>query len=117
MYELPAGLDVSFFAGQQLIQVAVGQNEIVFHFHPDVVVTAVGQLAFGPGGSAGSSQAGPLLAQTACALLGRMVTVARIIDSTTLRLVFDDESFVDFVDDSTSFESFIMETSPGVIVV
>ena len=122
MYGLPADFDPSFLVGWSLIQVCIGENEVVLHFADDesppagltVIVTA--DVVVGDGGSlvrhVDAKDAGVGLLP----VLGRSTTAASGDADGTLHLDFG-ECFIELLDSEERYESYVIEAGGRTIVV
>lgn len=118
MYGLPLDTDLSFFIGAPLLQVCIGENEVIANLHPDISVMIASILrvttdagvaeAFDDARSAGIA---------VLPLLGHEIKDATAVPEGTLRLIWDDGTIVEIIDDSKEYESYTIRHGEDLIVV
>jgi hypothetical protein len=120
MNGLPTTTDVSFFAGQRLIQGCFGQNDLILNFDETEHISIVVTSSIGCIDSGGVSRRvvdfkteAPFLLD----LLGIPVLSAEVRPAGTLRVYFEGGSQIEIYDDSDQFESYVISHSGERIVV
>jgi hypothetical protein len=117
MHGITGDLDFSFLKDKELIQIAIGQFQVQFHFRGDIGVSventfvyhsADGLIVWHPNEIAAA--AAPLK------LLGKSVTRVKTDPPTTLWLEFENGERLAVVDGSREYESFTV-TRPGQTIV
>lgn len=118
MYGVPAGLDLAFLHGAELIQVCLGQYQVQFHFHPAgsisveggwVLLDAAGERI---DGSQEGSERPPYQLHR---LLGRRVAASDVAAPSWFALQFEGGEVLRIFDDSQQYESFTIQ--PGNIFI
>jgi cytoskeletal protein RodZ len=118
MYGLPANLDLSFLHGRVLLQLCVGQNEVILNFDQDVSITVTSSIAFTfADGTYRHYTDWKEAAHTASALLGHQITSAKRKDGGTLCVKFDVDWWIEVFDDSQHYESYSIQNGRQLIVV
>ena len=117
MYGLPEDIDLTFLIGEELIQYAVGQNEIILNFHPGASITVESELKVtSPLGSFAATS--PRLAAVHVdGLLGSVIVTATGTPDGTTSLTFDDGTVVEIFDNTEHYESYTITSSGTTIVV
>jgi hypothetical protein len=118
MYGLPADTDVSFLVGASLLQVCVGENEVIANLHSDMSLMIASTVRVSNRG--GAIEAFADAKSLGAALLPLLGCVIREADGTsdgTLRLVWDDGTIVEIVDSWKEFESYTVRNGEKLIVV
>jgi len=118
MYGVPKDLDLSRFHGASLLQIAIGEFEIQFHFERDAVIGIEGRWEL-------LDASGALLDQAIentkrdCyrvhVLLGHEAVASEVEAPTSFTLTFDDGKRLKVYDDPGPYESFSIQ--PGNIFV
>jgi hypothetical protein len=118
MYGLPADTDLSFLKDATLIQVCVGENEIILNLHPQISImfTAVVRL-LNQGGEELVSEESLQLAPALLPLLGSTVADVSIVPPGTLRLAWSSGQVLDLIDSEEHYESYTITNGDKVIVV
>ena len=118
MYGIPTNLDVSFFSGKRVLQVCIGANEVILNFDDDVSITILS--CFGYGESGGIAQRYEDFKKGAAAtasLLDRTVVGAKGDTDGTLRLQFDNDSYLEVYEDKSPYESYHFRNGKKLYVV
>lgn len=120
MYGLSQDVNLNFLVGQHLIQLGVGQNEIIMNFYDNTSITL--ECGFSVKSDfdetrVDRSQSGIIAATAIWPLVGRGVTMATSRDSGTLRLEFGYGFAIEIYDDSSKYESYQIKHPGGIIVV
>ena len=118
MYGVPWTLNLHRFHGATLVQVAIGEFQIQFHFAPagEIAVEGRWQLQDRSGQIVDQAEANAGRdVHRVHQLLGRQVTASRIDAPESIALVFDDGHTLTVFDSSSEHESFTIQ--PGDVVV
>lgn len=118
MYGLDPELDLSFLVGCDLLQVAVGENEVILNFTSETSIMIASAIRLDEANREGdviedSRNAGAVLLD----LLGGTITVARGSADGTLSLTWSDEHRLTIFDSWPSYESYTITHAEDVIVV
>jgi hypothetical protein len=124
MRGLPADTDVSFLKGALLIQVCVGQNEVIIRLYPrttppyeiSIMSTSLIRLV-SPDGAKLASEGSVQIAPALLSLLGSTVADVSILQPGTLRLTWSSGPVLDLVDSNEKYESYTITNGGDVIVV
>ena len=109
MYGLPESVDLGFLSGSTLVQICVGENDLILNFYKDVSITV--ESCVGCEDGSGAVQRFGDFRQAAgmlFAFLGQDVRVAVRASQTTLVLEFESGKRIEIYDDSEQFESFVI---------
>ncbi len=118
MYGLPANLDLSFLHGRVLLQLSVGQNEVILNFDEDFSTTVTSSITFTfADGTYRHYTDFKEAAHTASALLGHQITSAKRKDGGTLCVKFDGDWGIEVFDDSQHYESYSKQNGSQLIVL
>ncbi len=118
MYGLPSSVDLSFLQGTTLLQLCIGENEVVFRLDPDVDImvatevriTLLTQIHVT---SDSASDAG----RSVMHLIGKSVHRALGTRDGTLKLDWDNGESLEIFDTSPFYESYTIHHPGGIIVV
>ncbi|MGD0020414.1 MAG: DUF6188 family protein [Candidatus Limnocylindrales bacterium] len=125
MNGLPADTDVSFLVGAELVQVCIGQNEVILHFlpagdptgpNPSITIESEVRLV-NPDGAEFTLDTPVAIGPALLPLLRVPVTGAFAVPPGTLRLQLSSGHFLDVIDDSEAYESYTVTNGDRVIVV
>jgi len=118
VYGVPKDLDLSRFHGSSLVQIAIGEFQVQFHFEDDASIGVEGRWEL-------FDAAGSLLDQAmenserdwyrVHGLLGHQVVGSEVEPPTSFTLVFDDGQRLKVYDDSGPYESFSIQ--PGDVFI
>ena len=119
MYGLKKEIDLSFLAGRELIQLAIGVYQVQFGFDEDVRISVESEFRYFDGQAEwiwrpepGSSS----IAARAVALLGQQIeSFGSNIDG-TLTLAFSNQHRLTILDSSKAYESYDI-TRPGQTII
>jgi hypothetical protein len=118
MYGVPKDLDLTRFQGATLVQVALGEHQVLFRFHPEGEIAVEGRWELRDAAGTLVDQARPN-AERECyrlhRLLGRAVTSWAIDPPQSFTLHFSGGERLQVFDDSRDHESFSVQ--PGDIFV
>lgn len=118
MYRMGEGFDASFLIGQELTQVAIGVNDVVFRFDEGFSILATTDFDVRINGVSSSWIAGsPDSASGVLGLVGQTISAVRVVSEVLLRITFANSSCVDLKDDSEQFESFTISRPGSILVV
>jgi hypothetical protein len=113
MYGLPKDIDLSFFVGQQLLQICLGEYQVLLNFDDVSVNMNNAEYSFrGTRREAGGATGGDLVS-----LLGKTCTAAVRVGEGDLRLEFGEEVVVFHDSNAPYYESYTINNVDGVIVV
>jgi hypothetical protein len=118
MYGVPRDLSLQGLHGATLIQVAIGEFQIQFHFEPAVELAVEGrwELRDPSGRLVDHAEANAARdVYRVHQLLGRRVTASRVDAPDSIALVFDGGHTLTVFDSSREHESFTIQ--PGGIIV
>jgi uncharacterized protein DUF6188 len=118
MYGVPTDLDLERFVGSTLIQVALGEFEIQFRFHPEGEIAVGGRWELRGQSGHLVDQAQPTRDRDAYRvhqLLGRVVVGSQVDAPRSITLEFDNGHRLQVFDSSREYESFTIQ--PGDIIV
>ncbi len=118
MYGVPADLDLRGLIGSTLVQIALGEFQIQFHFTPDTEIAVEGRWEVRDGAGRlidnGQENANREVYRVHH-LLGRHVVHAEVDPPDSMTLKFDNGYSLQIFDSKKDFESFTIQ--PGGIVV
>lgn len=101
MYGLNPDVDLSFFIGKELMQVAVGSYDVQFHFYESVSLSVQSRIEHNSGGIVSKWEVNenkPLSAASLLGLLGSSVASVQGDPDGTLRLTFSNGDAVTVFD-------------------
>jgi hypothetical protein len=101
VHGLPPEVDLSFFRGCTLLQVCIGQNEVILNFDPPATVTVVTAFLLCRRIHANGEPGLP-------GLLGEQVEDVQWRPDGTLTLLFPGGQFIQLCDDSEQYESYVI---------
>lgn len=117
MYGLDARQDLGFLDNCVLLQVGIGENEIVFRFSGDVVLVVESDFQIDDGIESVSYSNPIEAAGMAAKLVGGTVISAQATPSGNLRINLVGHRSIEVVDSSENFESYQLEWPGGSLVV
>ena len=118
MYGLPADTDLSFLIGASLLQVCVGENEVIANLYSDISVMIASTVrVIGHSGAAEVFDDARALGIALLPLLGRVIQKASGTSDGTLRLTWDDGTIVEIVDSYKEFESYTVRNGEEFFAV
>jgi hypothetical protein len=119
MNGLKKEIDLSFLAGRELIQVAIGSFQVQFHFDENVAISVEAECRYFDGQQEwiwrperSSSQ----VAGRAAAMLGASIRNFEGSENGTLALTFSNGHLLTIVDSSKEYESYDI-TLPGRYII
>ncbi len=118
MYGLPKNTDLSFFIGRNPISVSFTSYEVIIGFDANTRLSITSHCRLtSPEGTFFVIEHYCAHATELCTLLEATVTGAETNGSDILTLRFDSGWVLEVKDDSEQFESFVITTPSGLIVV
>ena len=131
MYGLKADIDLSFFMGRELTQVAVGSYNVQLHFHgpmPSDLSVAQSVVSLSVQGRLEHSSKGsvkewdgdenmPLSAASLLGLIGSSVVSVQGDPDGTLTLGFSNQEVLVLYDDSSHYESYTIRHDDDLFIV
>lgn len=91
MYLLDPSLDLSQLIGARLLQVCLGENEIIFHFYREVMVKCESRLSvFVPSRGITMIEHAPAFGVFVGTFLGKQITMADVVSNTDIRITLGD---------------------------
>ena len=119
MYGLPEDLDLSFFVGTTLVQLGMGEHQIIFALHPDVHLSVESTMRLSNLGAETvvigddyRATGGVLLA-----LISHDVKHAARTTAGALQLGWSSGAVLEVDDDSVQYESYTINHAGRLIVV
>ena len=118
MNGLPDDIDLNFFVGANLIQVCIGENEVIANLDADIslMIASSVRLAVHAGEMKVCDDA-KALGIALVPLLGHAVVEASGTVDGTLRLTWDGGTVVEILDSFKEFESYTVRHGAELIVV
>ena len=119
MYGLKKETDLSFLAGRELIQVAIGSFQVQFHFDEDVAVSVEAEFRYFDGRREWIWRQGPSSPEVAgrtVAILGASITSFESSENGTLAITFSNGHRLTMVDSFKEYESYDI-TRPGQTII
>jgi len=119
MHGLKKETDLSFLAGRELIQVAIGSFQVQFHFDGDVAVSVEAEFRYFDGQREWiwrQEPSSPQVASRTVAMLGASVTSFESTENGTLALTFSNGHRLTMVDSFKEYESYDI-TRPGQTII
>ena len=119
MHGLKKETDLSFSAGRELIQVAIGSFQVQFHFDGDVAVSVEAEFRYFDGQREWiwrQERSSPQVASRTVAMLGASVTSFESTENGTLALTFSNGHRLTMVDSFKEYESYDI-TRPGQTII
>ena len=118
MFGLPVGVDLTFLLGAALIQVCIGENEVVLNFDSDVSIMCASTVRYTRVGGAAESlddarDAGKVLVE----LLSAVIEGASGSTDGTLLLRWSSGGQVELLDSWKEYESYTVRHGETMIVV
>lgn len=119
MYGLKKEIDLSFLAGRELIQVAIGICQIQFGFDEDISISVESEFRCFDGQAEWIWRPEPgsaSIAARAVALLGATITGFESNENGTLAVSFSNGHRLTTLDSSSEYESYVI-TRPGQTII
>jgi hypothetical protein len=119
MYGLPDDLDLSFFVGTSLIQLGMGEHQIIFVLHPDVRLSVGSRMRLAnlDGDVVAIDEDYRETAGVLLPLISHDVQSASRTSSGALRLEWSNDAALEVDDDSDQYESYTITHGDRLIVV
>jgi hypothetical protein len=118
MHGLPADLDLSFLVGPTLLQVCIGENEVILRFDGDVSITIESTFVVrDEGGCETAFECARAAASALVEFLADSITEVLGQRSGTLRLTFSRGGVVEIYDSFEDFESYQIQHGKDLHVV
>jgi hypothetical protein len=110
--------DVDLLRNRELVQLAIGQHQVIFAFDKDVALSVEGHFTYTSAAEAVAWRPGqPRAAAKAVSLLGTTVLTAEQTDEADLRLTFSNGGCLIVTKSTHGFESYQVTTKDLSIVV
>ena len=119
MYGLKKEIDLSFLAGRELIQVAIGAYQVQFAFDEDVTISIESEFRYFDGKAEGIWRPEPgsaSIAARAVALLGTTIKGFESSENGTLAINFSNSHRLTMLDSSSEYQSYDI-TRPGQTII
>lgn len=119
MYGLPKSVDLSFLVGATLIQVCVGENEVVLNFDGDISVMSASSVRYAQAGERDAvlfEEARPA-GQVLLGLLGTAISEVANYGDGTVGLLWSSGERVELLDSWKEYESYTIRHGDLLIVV
>jgi hypothetical protein len=118
MFGLPEGIDFTFLVNAALIQVCIGENEVVLNFDSGVSIMCASTIRYTQAGREARSfddprDAGKILVE----LLSAVIDGASGSTDGTLQLLWSTGAQVDLLDSWKEYESYTVKHGETLIVV
>ena len=117
MYGLPANLDLSFLLKQSLMQLAIGQNEVIFNFDGGASIIVQSRIVIRRSGSSVEGDDYGVFATSLAEFLGCSIESCLTESQDRLAIGFGSEGEIVLCDDSKQFESFIIKQHADTRIV
>jgi hypothetical protein len=118
MYGLPSDFDPDIFVGRELETISFAVNVVVLAFANRLTVSVSGSLPYRAPGEKEMAVNRPPVAQTSLvSLVGRRVVTCELKSSRELILRFEGDGSLTLLDDSETYESYIVSTGDREIIV
>ncbi|MBL1180479.1 MAG: hypothetical protein HND27_05170 [Bacteroidetes bacterium] len=117
MHGLPKNTDLNFLIGQDLIQVCIGENDLLLNFSENCTIEILSTCKLVQGKKILKIESYPVSASLLCSLIGSKVVSYEISDQGALMLSLNNDAFLTIYDDSDNYESYIIKYSDKEIVV
>lgn len=118
MYGLPSDLDLGFIVGSTLLQVCIGQNEVILRFDMEISITIESRfLVRDPSGHEAVFESAPRGAASLVNLLAESVVGVNGDEDGTLRLSFGKGGILEVYDASKEYESYQIQHGRVIHVV
>lgn len=112
------GVDLGFLIGATLIQVAIGENEIILHTHPPSTILIQSKvLITAPGETVTDLDAAVQVGTALLPLLGKTITEATGTPPGSLVLKWSDGTTVEILNDSDQYECYSITHGTDFFVV
>ena len=117
MYGLPQDIDLTFFVGQMLSQVCFSRHILILNFDDNVSISIESSIGFSsPNSDIQKNEDFCLMADTLLSLLEQKIISVHTDPNGTLTLCFANIALIIY-DDSSCYESYVIQNGMTVIVV
>lgn len=118
MYGLPKNIDLSHLLQRELLQVCIGFNDLILRFDERILITITGECSYITNDEVVTEiESYCQSANLFCRLLGNKILEVIAQESGNLSLKFSNRDILMLRNDSTQFESFVIESPSGNIIV
>ena len=118
MYEIPSNFDFSFMKDRVLLQLGIGQNEIILNFDNDIrILIEVPIKLKSPNEKVVICDAHGADCIGLPAVLGRHVTECKMINSKAIKILFEDGTLLELEDKKERYESFSIKQGENFLLV
>jgi hypothetical protein len=118
MNGLPPDVDLSFLEGATLIQVSVGENDLILNFDNEAHISVESSISCaGVTGRSGHYDDFRQAVSALVADIGHKILSAKGDEDGTLRLVFETGRVLTLYDDTKFYESYHIQCGERIIVV
>ena len=118
MYGLTPETDFSFLKDATLVQVAIGENEVILRFYPQCSIMIASSVSiYAPGEPEALLEDARQIGISLLPILGTDIAGASAIPPGTLRLTWRSGHTLDVLDSWRDYESYTVTTGDRVIVV
>ena len=118
MYGLPSDFDPQIFVGRQMERVTFAVNVIAISFDNQLTVSVLGSLPYRPAGELENLvDRPPALRTRLVSLVGRNVVAFDLKSPRELNLEFEGGASITLLDDSDSYECYLINTGKHEVIV
>lgn len=119
MYGLPSDVDLTFFSGARLLQVCIGENEVILNLHPGISVMIASAVRLStPDGAEQSGEDARKAGTMLLPYLGNVIREATGAPDGTLEISWAESGHVlEIFDSWREFESYTIRAGERLIVV
>ena len=118
MFGLSPDTDLNFFVGRTLIQICIGENDLILNFSENVSISMMSSIRLTTPKLANNIFEDFKIASSAIVkLLGQSIKHAAGTSEGTLTLEFNDGDCLTIFDDSKQYESYTIRHNDQLIVV
>ena len=117
MYGLDKNKDLTFLEGKELIQICIGQHQVILRYTDDVYISIEGNFELLSQDESGYERTLPELASSLVVLLGAKVSETEIGDNGALDLHFSNHEILRLYDSNDNSESYEIGSPNFTIVV
>jgi len=119
MHGLPDNIDLSFFVGKHLEQIAFGPAQIQFFFSDKIHIGLGGKFSHSACGKTSVWEEGQPLINATCSvsLIGARVIDIQGVPDGTITMTFSNDETLVLYDDSNQYESYTIRHGDDVFVV
>lgn len=114
---LPLDIDLDFMIGTQLIQVAIGENEVVLHLEPPTSIAIGGAIRLNADRGHREHLDAATIGTALVPLLGESIREASAQAGGVMRIVWSSGAVLDLLDSWDQYESYTVTHDGRVIVV